>query len=293
METYLDIITNSYANYWNYIKQSVLFQLNWENYFYGLLLISLVVWGLEILFPWRKNQAVFRKDFWLDTFYMFFNFFLLNLIVLIALSNTAAQVFNDVLGIVNLNITDLQIFSINSFPYGLRLLVFFVIIDFVQWYTHTLLHKYEFFWNFHKVHHSTKEMGFAAHLRYHWMEPVVYKSMKYIPLAIMGGFNAQDVAIVHFFNILIGHLNHANINWDYSFLKYLLNNPKMHIWHHAKDLPEDRKMGVNFGITLSIWDYIFKTNYIPKDGRDIEIGFNGDEDFPKDFITQELYPLKK
>ncbi len=271
----------------------MLFQLNWENYFYGLILISLVVWGLEILFPWRKNQAVFRKDFWLDTFYMFFNFFLLNLIVLIALSNTAAQVFNDLLGIVNLNITDLQIFSINNFPYGLRLLVFFVIIDFVQWYTHTLLHKYEFFWNFHKVHHSTKEMGFAAHLRYHWMEPVVYKSMKYIPLAIMGGFNAQDVAIVHFFNIVIGHLNHANINWDYGFLKYLLNNPKMHIWHHAKELPENQKMGVNFGITLSIWDYIFKTNYIPKDGRDIEIGFNGDEDFPKDFITQELYPLKK
>ena len=136
-------------------------------------------------------------------------------------------------------------------------------------------------------------MGFAAHLRYHWMEPVVYKSLKYIPLAIMGGFTAQDVAIVHFFNITIGHLNHANINWDYGFLKYILNNPKMHIWHHAKELPEDRKDGVNFGITLSLWDYLFKTNYIPHSGRDIEIGFEGDEKFPQDFISQELYPLNK
>lgn len=293
MEKYFEIISNSYKGYWNYIKQSVLFELNWENYFYGLILISLVVWGLELAFPWRKNQPAFRKDFWLDTFYMFFNFFLLNLIVLIALSNTAAALFNDILGIVGLSVSSFQLFDINSFPYWLRIFTFFIIIDFVQWYTHTLLHKYEFLWNFHKVHHSVKQMGFAAHLRYHWMEPVVYNSMKYIPLAIMGGFTAQDVAIVHFFNITIGHLNHANINWDYGFLKYILNNPKMHIWHHAKELPEDRKNGVNFGITLSIWDYLFKTNYIPHSGRDIEIGFEGDENFPKDFLNQELYPLNK
>ena len=293
MDKYLDIIKNSYSDYWNYIKQSVLLELNWENYFYGLIIISLVVWGLEAIFPWRKNQSLFRKDFWLDTFYMFFNFFLLNLIILIALSNSAAEIFNDILGAIGLSISSFQLFDINQFPIAIRLFVFFIIIDFVQWFTHTLLHKYEFLWNFHKVHHSVKEMGFAAHLRYHWMEPVVYNSMKYVPLAIMGGFTAQDVALVHFFNITIGHLNHANINWDYGFLKYILNNPKMHIWHHAKELPEDRKNGVNFGITLSLWDYIFKTNYIPHSGRDIEIGFEGDEKFPKDFIGQELYPISK
>nr|WP_299032527.1 sterol desaturase family protein [uncultured Tenacibaculum sp.] len=293
MDKYLDIIKNSYTGYWNYIKQSVLMELNWENYFYGLIIISLVVWGLEIVFPWRKNQPLFRKDFWLDTFYMFFNFFLLNLIVLIALSNAAEQFFNDILGLVGLSVANFQLFDINTFPYWARLLVFFIIIDFVQWFTHTLLHRYEFLWNFHKVHHSVKQMGFAAHLRYHWMEPVVYNSMKYIPLAIMGGFTAQDVAIVHFFNITIGHLNHANINWDYGWLKYILNNPRMHIWHHAKELPEERKMGVNFGITLSIWDYIFKTDYIPYNGRDIELGFDGDEKFPKDFLHQEIYPIGK
>jgi sterol desaturase/sphingolipid hydroxylase (fatty acid hydroxylase superfamily) len=67
----------------------------------------------------------------------------------------------------------------------------------------------------------------------------------------------------------------------------------MHIWHHAKELPKDRKVGVNFGITLSIWDYLFKTNYIPHDGRDIEIGFENDEQFPKGFFGQEFYPLSR
>ena len=293
MNKYLDIIKNSYSDYWNYVKQSVLMDLNWENYFYGLIIISLVVWGLEAIFPWRKNQSLFRKDFWLDTFYMFFNFFILNLIVLIALSNSAAEVFNDILGIVGLSIANFQLLEINNLPFFARIFIFFIVVDFVQWWTHRLLHTFEFLWNFHKVHHSVKEMGFAAHLRYHWMEPVVYSSLKYIPLAIIGGFSAQDVAIVHFFNIFIGHLNHANINWDYGWLKYILNNPKMHIWHHVKVLPEDRKNGVNFGITLSIWDYIFKTNYIPYSGRDIELGFEGDEEFPKNFIEQELYPIVK
>lgn len=293
MDKYFNIIQKSYSDYWNYLKQSVLMELNWENYFYGLIVISLVVWLFEIVFPWRKNQAIFRKNFWQDVFYMFFNFFLLNLIVLIALSNSAGQIFNDILGFFDLSITSFQLFNINEFPFWLRIFIFFIIIDFVQWFTHTLLHKYDFLWNFHKVHHSVKEMGFAAHLRYHWMEPVVYNSMKYIPLAIMGGFTAKDVALVHFFNITIGHLNHANINWDYGFLKYILNNPKMHIWHHAKELPKEKSKGVNFGITLSIWDYIFKTNYIPHSGRDIEIGFENDEDFPKTFIGQEIYPLNK
>ena len=293
MQKYLEIIKTSYSNYWNYLKQSVFMELNWDNYFYGLILISLVVWGLETIFPWRKNQPLFRKDFWLDTFYMFFNFFLLNLLVLIALSNAAAVIFNDILGIIGLSISDFKLLEINTLPLFSRIFVFFIVVDFVQWCTHRLLHRFEFLWNFHKVHHSVKQMGFAAHLRYHWMEPVVYNSLRYIPLAIIGGFSAQDVAFVHFFSIAVGHLNHANINVDYGWLKYILNNPKMHIWHHSKELPAERKFGVNFGLTLSIWDYIFKTNYIPHSGKDIEIGFEGDELFPKGFIAQELYPFNK
>ena len=293
MEKYLEIIKNSYSSYWNYLKQSVLMDLNWENYFYGLLIISLVVWGLEVVIPWRKNQALFRKDFWLDVFYMFFNFFLLNIIVLIALSNSAAEVFNDLLGLVGISISSFQLLEINKLPFAARILLFFVVVDFTQWWTHRLLHRFEFLWNFHKVHHSVKQMGFAAHLRYHWMEPIIYNSLRYIPLAIIGGFSAQDVAFVHFFAITIGHLNHANINLNYGFLKYILNNPKMHIWHHAKELPEDRKYGVNFALTLSIWDYLFKTNYIPHSGRDLEIGFEDDENFPKNFLQQGVYPLRK
>ena len=289
MNEYKEIVSNSYSGYFNYLKNEI-FSLNIENYFYGLIFISLAVFILEIMFPWRKNQPVFRKDFWLDVFYMFFNFFILNLIVLIALSNVTEQLFNDFLSLFNLQLVSIQIVDLSHYSKVISLLIFFLVSDFIQWITHRMLHRISFFWNFHKVHHSVKQMGFAAHLRYHWMEPVIYKSMLYIPFAIIGGFSVQDVFIVHFFTITIGHLNHANLGWDYGFLKYIFNNPKMHIWHHSKAMPN--KYGMNFGITLSIWDYIFKTNYIPSDGRDNELGFENDEKFPKDFMHQETYPLK-
>ncbi len=293
MEKYWDIIKNSYSGYWNYLKYELVDLNHWDNYLYGLIFISIAVWILEIAFPWRKNQPIFRKDFWLDTFYMFFNFFILNLIVLIALSNTVAEFLNDGLAYFGMSLQSFQLFDATDLPKWLGLLIFFLVNDFVQWNTHRLLHSVPFLWNFHKVHHSVKQMGFAAHLRYHWMEPVVYNSIRYIPLAIIANYSAQDIAIIYFFAIAIGHLNHANLGWDYGILKYIFNNPKMHIWHHAKALPSHVNYGVNFGLTLSLWDYIFKTNYIPHDGKDIELGFKGDEEFPKDFISQELYPLNK
>ena len=290
MNKYQEITFKSYSDYFNYLKNELL-NLHVENYFYGLICISIVVFALEIIFPWRKNQPIFRKDFWLDTFYMFFNFFLLNMLILIAMSNVTAQLFNDFLALFDLQLKSLQIFDLSMLPKALALFIFFIVSDFVQWNTHRLLHRYEFFWNFHKVHHSVKQMGFAAHLRYHWMEPVVYKTLLYVPVAIIGGFTIQDVFIVHFISITIGHLNHANLGWDYGILKYILNNPKMHIWHHSKEMP--RKFGANYGISLSLWDYLFGTNFIPKSGRDIELGFENDEKFPTDFVHQELYFFKK
>lgn len=290
MQKYFKIISDSYGGYFNYLKDEILYW-NWDNYFYGLIIISLVVWLLELIFPWRKNQKIFRKDFWLDLFYLIFNFFILNLILLIALSNVTAQIFNDFLSIFGLQLASIQLFSLSDFSKPLALLIFFVVADFIQWNTHRLLHTIPFLWKIHKTHHSVKEMGFAAHFRYNWMEPIVYKSILYLPLMLIGGFSLEDVFIVHFFSIAIGHLNHANIGWDYGFLKYIFNNPKMHIWHHSKKMPS--KYGANFGISLSLWDYLFKTNYIPKDGRDIELGFYDEKDFPKDFINQEIYPFKK
>jgi sterol desaturase/sphingolipid hydroxylase (fatty acid hydroxylase superfamily) len=282
MLRYLDIFLNAFYGSINWTFKSILFQVPWQqNYFWGLTIISLIVWGLEILFPWRKNQKIIRKDFWLDVFYMYFNFFIFSITV---------SGFYKIIGLslskFGLTIKSLTVFEINALPSWLQLLVFFIVLDFFQWFTHWLLHRYQFLWNFHKVHHSVKEMGFAAHLRYHWMENILYKPLKTIAVMLIGGFEPNQAFIVHFTAIAIGHFNHANIKISWGVFKYVINNPIMHLYHHAKHLPNNHKNGVNFAISLSVWDYIFKTAYVPESSGSIELGWKEDDNFPKDFKGQ-------
>ncbi|WP_436516015.1 sterol desaturase family protein [Ekhidna sp. To15] len=279
---YWQLIKDSYTGYANYLWSEIS-QPQWHSYFYWLIGVSLFFLILEWVRPWRKGQARFRKDFWLDFFYMFFNFFIFSLIVFNAASDIVVNFFNDLLASVGIN--NLLAFEVMSWPTWSHLLLGFIVRDFVQWWTHRLLHRVPFLWEFHKVHHSVKEMGFAAHLRYHWMETIVYRTIEYLPLALIG-IGLRDFFIIHIFTLAVGHFNHSNFKLNLGPLRYVFNNPQMHIWHHAKALPESRGYGVNFGLTLSIWDYLFKTNYIPKSGRDIELGFSGDEDFPENFTGQ-------
>jgi sterol desaturase/sphingolipid hydroxylase (fatty acid hydroxylase superfamily) len=289
MQRSIDTFFSGFTGYWNYLMDEVT-QPNLHNYFYWLVALSILVWGLEIILPWRRNQSIFRRDFWMDGFYMFFNFFLFSLVGYNAISNVGVELFNDFLGV--FGVTNLAAIELESWSRWAQLLALFIIADFVQWNIHRLLHRVPFLWEFHKVHHSVKEMGFAAHLRFHWMETVVYKTLQYIPLAMIG-FSIQDFFLVHITALFIGHINHANLGWDYGPLKYILNNPKMHIWHHAKELPKEHKYGMNYGLTFSFWDYIFGTAYIPKNGKDIELGFPDEKEFPKSFWKQILYPFLK
>ena len=184
MMNVFEIATQAYKNYANYLWHEITHP-GWHNYFYWLLLVSAFFFLLEWLKPWRENQPKFRKDFWLDFFYMFFNFFLFSLIIYNAASDVVVRFFND--GIKALTNFDLQKSNPLSYaPLWVVLLTGFVVRDFVQWWVHRLLHRVPFLWEFHKVHHSVEQMGFAAHLRYHWMENVVYRTIEYIPLALLG-----------------------------------------------------------------------------------------------------------
>ncbi len=292
LSEYIDTFFGAYESVAKYLWKTITHPLpsGSINGLYFLILISILIWVLEIVIPWRKKQAVFRKDFWQDTFYMFFNFYLFGLIIYAALSSVSVQIFTDLLS--PFGYEGGHLFDFSEVPWGWQLFIFFVIADFVQWVVHNTLHRIPILWKFHKVHHSVKEMGFAAHLRYHFLETFAYQIVKYISLVMIFGFSLENAFIVYSLTVLIGHLNHANLNWSYGPLKYILNNPKMHIWHHAKELPESHKKGMNFGISLSCWDYIFGTAYVPNDGRDIELGFPNDEHYPETFIGQVIEPFK-
>ncbi|WP_303317575.1 sterol desaturase family protein [Flavivirga abyssicola] len=289
MNTYIEAFSNAFTGTVNWTWKSILLEVPWyTNYFWGLVVISIAVWVLEIVYPWRKEQAVFRKGFWIDAVYMFFNFFVFTIII-----SGVYAVLEQLFSSLGITMKSIALINLKALPVWGQLLIFFLISDFVQWFTHVLLHRFNFLWRFHKVHHSVKEMGFAAHLRYHWMENVFYKPLKIFAVMLLGGFEPDQAFIVHFAAITIGHLNHANIKLTYGPLKYIFNNPVMHLYHHAYTLPKERHYGVNFGISLSLWDYIFKTNYVPEASGKLTLGYSDDTKMPKNFFAQLFYGFRR
>jgi len=215
--SYIEIFVNEWNGYAGYLWKEVTFQNSpwWKNYFLWLVLVSAFFLVLEWIKPWREKQPKFRKDFWIDFFYMFFNFFLFSLVIYNAASAVVVNLFNT--GIMKLSGGfDLQANNpINDWPYWTILLFGFVFRDFIQWWIHRLLHNLPWLWQFHKVHHSIEQMGFAGHLRYHFMENIVYRTIEYIPLALLG-ITLQDFFIIHIFALAIGHHNHSNFHTNHK-----------------------------------------------------------------------------
>ncbi len=332
MNRYVDIFLDGYG-YASYLWYEITHP-SFKNYFYWLIAVSLFFFVLEVIVPWRKKQSILRRDFWLDAFYMFFNFFLFSLIIYNAASDVVVNLFNDGIKTV-FNGFDLQgLNPMNSWPIWTVLITGFIVRDFVQWWVHRLLHRSDWLWQFHQVHHSVEQMGFAAHLRFHWMENIVYRTLEYIPLALLG-IGLHDFFIIHIFTLAWGHYNHSNISVSHRYtgalvlglvgliisqnllgfnlvgaptilssiiiigvgtaigyfllgpvMRYVFNSPEMHLWHHSYELPEERRYGINFGLTLSMWDYLFGTAYQPHDHGDIRLGFPGIEHFPDAFHEQ-------
>ena len=287
---YIKLLIDSSIAVLSWTSNQIFFKVpHSENYFWGLIIISLLVWIFEIIFPWRKSQKIFRKGFWIDIIYMFFNFFLFSIII-VGFYEAFNKLLYDLFGIAS---NSIALIDLSTFSQISQLIIFFITLDFFQWLTHIMMHRFDFLWKFHKVHHSVKEMGFAAHFHYHWMENILYKPLKVFAVMLIGGFEPEQAYIIHFLAITIGHLNHSNIKLSYGALKYIFNNPIMHLHHHASSSSNNFKKGINFAISLSIWDYIFKTNYIPNENGNTKLGYEGDQLMAKSFIGQLFYGFKK
>ena len=124
LKKYLDIIGNSFSGYWNYLVSEIT-NPSWTNYFYWLIGLSLLVFVLEIIIPWRKKQPVIRKGFWLDAFYILFNFFLFSLIGYNALSNVGVELFADIIGIWGWE--NIVAINVDTLPVWTQLLIMFFI----------------------------------------------------------------------------------------------------------------------------------------------------------------------
>ena len=256
------------------------------NYLLWLLGISVLVAVLERLFH-ARDQKVLRKWSWSDALHLVFNGHFLGLMLYGIAYNRVLPVLDGALaeggwtGILYRQATA-------EWPLVLQIIIALFVVDFLQWCVHQVLHRSNFLWKIHQVHHSVKdgEMDWIVPFRFSWLEPVIYKAATYLPLAWFG-FAPEALFFHAVFGTLIGHLNHANLSWDYGPLRYLFNSPRMHLYHHDHAAPAK---GQNFGIIFSCWDWIFGTAHLP-DPPPEHIGFPGVEKVPQDFFGQLTWPL--
>jgi sterol desaturase/sphingolipid hydroxylase (fatty acid hydroxylase superfamily) len=261
-----------------------------RGYFFWLLVVSLGCLVAERIRPWRAGQKLLRREFAQDLVWLFFNGHYFAIVFAYATTHLALWIAPALHGATSLNLLGTQ-------PLAVQFLAYFLLKDFLDWCVHNLLHRVPALWEFHKLHHSITEMDWIGNFRFHWLEIVVYQGITYLPL-VMLGVDPTVLLLVAIAMTIIGHLNHSNIDLTYGPLRYVFNSPRMHIWHHAAETPPGRPWGVNFGVALSVWDWIFGTAHWPSREaapaqQPAELGFRGLERFPKSLVGRFLYPLTR
>jgi sterol desaturase/sphingolipid hydroxylase (fatty acid hydroxylase superfamily) len=263
--------------------------LNAKGYFFWLLVISVICASLERLFTWRRDQGTLRKELWQDVLFLFINGHYFGLV----LAYPAGWMIREIgsLCIATGFPQPGQLHLISHGPVWVQFLVFLVLRDLMEWGVHNLLHRVPWLWQFHKLHHSIVHMDWAGNFRFHWMETIVYSSLTWLPLTALG-VQSQILLPIAAVSTLVGHLNHANVRFNYGPLKYIVNSPRMHIWHHDEVMHLNG--GQNFGVVLSLWDWIFGTAYMPRDLETPQrLGFAKLDQFPNGLFSRLTYPLSR
>lgn len=254
------------------------------SYLHWLLLLSLAFAALERLFPWRRGQPALRAGWLRDLLFLLWNGHLFGFLT----AGLGTLVHGHTLeALVTLGARP-ETAPLATWPWGVRLLLYFVVADFLQWCVHNLLHRVPWLWQFHKVHHSIDVMDWAGNLHFHWVEILVYRGLLAVPLALLGA-DYLDATLVFVAGTAWGHFNHANLDVGLGPLGYLFNSPRMHLWHH--DISSEGGVAKNFGIVLSLWDWLFGTAYWPRDRSPARLGYPGMAEMPRHFGGQMLWPL--
>jgi sterol desaturase/sphingolipid hydroxylase (fatty acid hydroxylase superfamily) len=255
-------------------------------YWFYLVILSLAVFIAERVRPWRKEQKVLRPEWKQDVFWLIFNGYFVEFalaLMFIFINRGLDHVFNFICG------SKPQVFKLLSEqPLWLQIILLLIAVDFIEWSVHYQLHRRAFLWNFHRVHHSIVNMDWIGNFRIHWFEFIVYRSVKYLPVTVLDP-RWEAVLAIAVIATAIGNLNHSNLNISWGPLRYFLNSPRMHIWHHEKKMRG--QCGVNFGVVLSVWDWLFRTAWMPETPQQPEkLGFIGQRRVPANLLYRFFLP---
>ncbi len=238
----------------------------------GLAVLFLLFVPLEKLFAFRP-QRVFRPHLLTDLTHLFVD----NLLVTIG---------GIVLGVIfALPLVWLRTFGIvAALPLAVALALGLAVAFLGNYVGHRLTHAVPFLWRFHSVHHSIEQMDWVASARLHPVDGAFTQACVIAPLFALGYGGGVFAGVAVFFTLL-ALFQHSNVRLRFPGVRWVINTPEWHHWHHAID-PEARDK--NFG--LPVIDKLFGTAYLPADRR--PTGFGTHDPVPQDGWWRHLaYPF--
>lgn len=241
-------------------------------------IIFIISW--ERLSPYRKGLPFFREGFWVDlVWYTIIQSYVLKIVI-----------FDYIIYPVQHHISwqGLQFFK--ELPVAIQVLFFLVTHDLYIYLFHRLQHASKILWRTHEAHHSGKEVDFLAGSRSHALEIIINQTIEFAPVVILGADPAV-IPIKALLDAMFGMFIHANINVKLGKLKYILNSPELHLWHHAN---YREVFHANFSTKFAVWDFLFGTVYDPgfKPGNEPE-DWGLYYDYPQDYFLQHAFLVKR
>ncbi|MEW6733047.1 MAG: sterol desaturase family protein [Acidobacteriota bacterium] len=171
-------------------------------------------------------------------------------------------------------------------PLWLSVLLALLVLDFSNYFAHYLLHRYDLFWEFHKIHHSSAKLDWLATFRSHILEQTLRRLIAPI-LLILIGFPTYVVALAGGVFIAWGIFNHANLRFRLDILETILITPHLHRVHHLPNMSH-----TNLGTIFSFWDRLRGTLTVVEIEPDTYFG-NGEPLYPQSWLPQFIEPFRR
>jgi sterol desaturase/sphingolipid hydroxylase (fatty acid hydroxylase superfamily) len=241
-------------------------------------IVFIIAW--ERVSPYRKGLPFFRDGFWVDlVWYTIIQSYVLKIVIFDYIINPVR---------VHFDWSGLQFFK--SWTITEQVLFFVLTHDLYIYLFHRLQHASKLLWRIHEAHHSGKEVDFLAGSRSHVLEIIINQTIEFAPIIILGADPAV-VPIKAMLDAMWGIFIHANINVKLGKLKYFLNSPELHLWHHAN---YREVFHANFSTKFSLWDYLFGTIYDPghKPGE-LRENWGLYYEYPRDYFLQHAFSVKR
>jgi sterol desaturase/sphingolipid hydroxylase (fatty acid hydroxylase superfamily) len=243
-----------------------------------LWVIFIITW--ERVSPYRKGLKFLREGFWIDlVWYTLIQSYFLKILI-----------FSYIVAPVQHHFDWSAIQFVKEWPIAVQVLFFLVTHDLYIYLFHRLQHRSKFLWRTHEAHHSGKEVDFLSGSRSHIIEIIINQTIEFAPIILLGADPAV-IPIKALLDAMFGMFIHANVNVKLGKLKYILNTPELHLWHHAN---YQEVFHANFATKFSIWDHLFGSAYDPghPPGNERENWGLGYE-YPKDYFLQHAFSVKR